>query len=113
MNALRPVLGLVLAISLCAAPACWAKSQEAVAVYVAVDGQRLTARFDIPGKTVRLLLPDGKTLILPVALSGSGARYSNGVMTFWEHQGDAILERGDTLLFEGRIVEPPVPAAAR
>ena len=72
------------------------------AVYVSTQGQRLAARFDIPAKTVRLVLPDGRTLTLPLAVSGSGARYSNGAQTFWEHQGGAIFEERGALLFEGR-----------
>lgn len=72
------------------------------AVYVSSQGQRLAARFDIPAKTVRLALPDGRTLTLPLAVSGSGARYSNGAQTFWEHQGGAIFEERGVLLFEGR-----------
>ena len=77
------------------------------AVYLSSQGQRLAARFDIPGKTVRLTLPDGRTLTLPLAVSGSGARYSNGAQTFWEHQGGAIFEERGVLLFEGR--ETPAP----
>lgn len=82
-----------------AAPAVVAMPE---AVYVSSRGQRLAARFDIPGKAVFLTLPDGRTLTLPLAVSGSGARYSNGAQTFWEHQGGAIFEERGVLLFEGR-----------
>lgn len=112
MSAMRfmpPLLSLLL---LCCASALWAGEKEPVAVYVSEQGQRLTARFDIPGKKVRLVLPGGKTLTLPVAMSGSGARYSNGAQTFWEHQGSAIYEEGETLLFEGKELSGARPAAA-
>ncbi len=33
----------------------------------------------------------GQTYSLPVAQSGSGARYSNGAVEYWEHQGEATL----------------------
>ncbi|MBL8544239.1 MAG: MliC family protein [Hyphomonadaceae bacterium] len=33
----------------------------------------------------------GQTYSLPVAQSGSGARYSNGAVEYWEHQGEASL----------------------
>lgn len=79
-----------------------ASEASPAAAYVSTQGQRLAARFDIPGKTVRLTLPDGRTLTLPLAVSGSGARYSNGEQTFWEHQGSAIFEERGVLLFEGR-----------
>jgi len=105
---MRFMLLSLLVMTLCAASALAAGEQEAVAVYVSEQGQRLTARFDIPGNTVRLVLPGGKRLTLPVAMSGSGARYSNGAQTFWEHQGSAIYEEGGRLLFEGK----EVPGAA-
>lgn len=34
----------------------------------------------------------GETYRLGSAISGSGARYSNGATQFWEHQGEATLE---------------------
>lgn len=33
----------------------------------------------------------GRTYALPVVQSGSGARYSNGAVEYWEHQGQATL----------------------
>jgi membrane-bound inhibitor of C-type lysozyme len=74
------------------------------AVYRTEDGRRLTARFDIPGRTVRITLPGGQTLTLPLAVSASGARYSDGASTFWEHHGRARFERGDVVIFEGECV---------
>jgi len=112
MPTIRFMLPLVLFLTLCCAPALFAGDKDPLAVYVSDQGQRLTARFDIPGKKVRLVLPGGKTLTLPQAMSGSGARYSNGAQTFWEHQGSAIYEEGETLLFEGRETPGAAPAAA-
>ncbi len=34
----------------------------------------------------------GQTFRLPIAMSGSGARYSDGKTTLWEHQGQAQFE---------------------
>lgn len=39
-------------------------------------------------------LPD-TTLRLPRAISASGARYSDEISTFWEHQGAALVEFAD------------------
>lgn len=103
MPTLRFMLPLLLLLALCGTSGLFASEKEPVAVYVSEQGQRLTARFDIPGRKVRLVLPGGKTLTLPVAMSGSGARYSNGAQTFWEHQGSAIYEEGETLLFESKL----------
>lgn len=104
MNVMRLLSPLCVAMILWGAPAVFANETQSVAVYVSEQGQRLTACFDIPGKTVSLALPGGKSLTLPVALSGSGARYSNGSKTFWEHQGSATYEEGGRLLFKGKVV---------
>jgi membrane-bound inhibitor of C-type lysozyme len=37
----------------------------------------------------------GDTIRLPIAISASGARFSDGTSTFWEHQGAARLELPD------------------
>jgi membrane-bound inhibitor of C-type lysozyme len=55
----------------------------------ACDGLRFTVQFR--GETARVALPD-RTFDLPGAVSASGARYSDGATTFWEHQGEASLE---------------------
>lgn len=95
-----------LAADCLSAEAAAASETSPEAAYVSPQGQRLAARFDLPAKTVRLALPDGRTLTLPLAVSGSGARYSNGAQTFWEHQGGAIFEEDGVLLFEGRETPP-------
>lgn len=33
----------------------------------------------------------GRVYTLPIAMSGSGARYSDGTVEYWEHQGEATL----------------------
>ncbi|MGF7158690.1 membrane-bound inhibitor of C-type lysozyme [Rhodoligotrophos appendicifer] len=43
-------------------------------------------------KTAVIDLPEGRSLRLPIAISGSGARYSDGTSSFWEHQGSATFE---------------------
>ena len=37
---------------------------------------------------------DGATWTLPIQRSASGARYSDGAITFWDHQGEARFEQG-------------------
>jgi putative lipoprotein len=51
-----------------------------------------TVQFE--GDTAILTLPD-RTLRLPQVLSGSGARYSDGNVTFWNKGDTARLELGD------------------
>ena len=70
-------------------------------IYVSSQGQRLTARFNNDVQTVTVRLPDGRSVTLPRAMSASGARYSDGKMTFWEHQGSAGFFIGERRIFEG------------
>ena len=74
-------------------------------VYVSATGERLTAVFDNAAGTVRVTLPGGRQVTLPQALSGSGARYSDGKETFWEHHGDGTYTVGDKVVFEGKALE--------
>lgn len=92
---------------------CDARKPEKIvtAYYASAEGEQLTARFDIHAKTVTVERPGKKTRTLPLAVSASGARYSNGEMTFWEHQGTATLFRGDTIVFTGK--ESSAPQAAK
>jgi membrane-bound inhibitor of C-type lysozyme len=74
-------------------------------IYVSASGERLTAVFDNAAGTVRVTLPGGRQVTLPQAVSGSGARYSDGKETFWEHHGDGTYSVGDQVVFEGKAVE--------
>ena len=57
--------------------------------------------------TAHVTLPD-TVLHLPLALSASGARYSDGRYTLWEHQGTARLELpGDTFRSCVPVPSPP------
>lgn len=80
---------------------CKQRADQVAAVYQSADGRRLQACFDLKQQQVTVRLPDGVLLQLPVAVSGSGARYSDGTRTFLEHQGNGRYFEGDTLLFEG------------
>ncbi|MGH6612525.1 MAG: MliC family protein [Burkholderiaceae bacterium] len=61
------------------------------AKYACADGKTLFARFTQDPQRVNLK-HGNRSWRLPIARSGSGARYSNGRVTFWEHQGEATLE---------------------
>lgn len=105
----------LLAVLFVSAPAL--SGQTAATRFEAPDGRQLHARFDSHGKRVLVTLPDGARLTLPLALSASGARYSDGHATFWEHHGDVRVERDGMLVFQGREAtllkrERPVRMAA-
>ncbi len=51
-------------------------------------GAAFSVRFDGDAAQV---FAGGQLYNLPVAQSGSGARYSNGTVEYWEHQGEATL----------------------
>ena len=89
------------------------QTEQVQAVYVSAAGEQMAVRFDLPAKTVTVTFPDGHGVTLPIAVSASGARYSNGKETFWEHQGIGRFFVGDELRFEGahRAAGTSVPAA--
>lgn len=56
-----------------------------------------TTRVDVVFRGDTALVSSGETaLSLPLAISASGARYSDGTYTYWEHQGTALFELPDT-----------------
>jgi inhibitor of cysteine peptidase len=71
------------------------------ACYRSGDGKIAVASFDLGRDLVTVTLPDGRSVTLPAAPSASGARYSDGKDTFWEHQGSGRFFTGETLLFSG------------
>src|SRR5436190_16614064 len=52
-------------------------------------GHAFSVRFNAQNKAE--VFAGGHLYDLPVATSGSGARYSNGRVEYWEHQGEAML----------------------
>lgn len=83
-----------------------AKPRGNTVTFVSSTGERLTASYDMQADTVTLTLPDGATTRLPRAISGSGARYANDLMVFWEHQGTVSLWVNEKLIFTG-VLAPP------
>lgn len=79
-------LFVAIASLLCANPAL-----ASSAVYRCALNIDVVADYAPDGKSVTLHI-QGKTLTLPIAMSGSGARYSDGKSTIWEHQGTAQFD---------------------
>jgi membrane-bound inhibitor of C-type lysozyme len=82
-------------------PSVHANSRESTATYLSSTGESLTASYDRRADSVTLNLPDGSTVRLPWAISGSGARYANDRTIFWEHQGKVSVWIGEKLIFKG------------
>ena len=66
--------------------------QPSTYVYECTDAYNFVTR--IEGETAWLFLPNG-TVSLPQIPSGSGAKYSDGDITFWTKGEEAMLEVGE------------------
>jgi membrane-bound inhibitor of C-type lysozyme len=73
-----------------AKPAEAAATDAEVFTYVCASGKTFSVTYD-EGFTTATVKADSGTYKLPAAISGSGARYSDGKIEFWEHQGEAML----------------------
>ncbi len=73
--------------------------------YRSSDGKEMTARFNLPDQKVVVIPPGRKEITLPLAESASGARYSNGRETFWEHKSIGRFLVDDDVVFEGALVD--------
>lgn len=70
--------------------------------YRCPTGQTLEVRFIDQKAVVRVVgMPE---ITLPQAMSGSGARYSDGYTTFWEKGGVALLEAGSVKVQDCKAV---------
>ena len=103
------VLGVALALGACSSSqpseADWPSPEERQRIDEAVEagdaGSQVSVTWDCDGTMipVRFMndamlmdLPDGTSVTLPLAMSGSGSRYTNGTVTYWEHQRTARIE---------------------
>ena len=106
MKSLRTLLlafALVVLAS-CAAPTRPPAGAQVVGtgVFVSDSGQSMRAVYR-DDDTVTLTLPDGASEVLPIAMSGSGARYAAGDREWWEHHGEATYSVGEKPVFHGRL----------
>lgn len=74
------------------------------ATFVCPDGTRIDTVFDNRADTVTFTLLD-ETITLPRAISGSGARYSDGTTTFWNNGDEALIEINGETVYNGCIAE--------
>jgi membrane-bound inhibitor of C-type lysozyme len=85
------------------------KSESGRGTFISTNGQLVTAVYFKEGDTwdhatVQLLLPDKTKVQLNLAISASGARYTNETAEWWEHQGEATYDVGGTNIFRGKII---------
>ena len=70
--------------------ACSTAAKPGRFTFACSSGSSFAVNYD--GKGAALVEAGGKSYTLPSAVSGSGARYSDGSVEFWEHQGEATLK---------------------
>lgn len=70
------------------------------AVFNCADGKSIQTEFS--KEQVKLTLSDGRTWVLPSAISGSGARYANADETqvFWNKGNTAFIEENGQTTFQ-------------
>lgn len=61
-----------------------------VFTYACPGGKTFSVSYDADF-TAATVKSGAETYKLPAVISGSGARYSDGKVEFWEHQGEAML----------------------
>ena len=72
------------------------------ATYRSAQGATVRATY-FANHTVRLGFDDGEVRVLPIAISGSGARYASACCEWWEHQGEATYAVNGKAVFVGKI----------
>ncbi len=85
------------------------QSETGRGTFLSTDGKTVAAVYSKEGDTwdhatVQLLFPDKTQVQLNLAISASGARYTNGTAEWWEHQGEATYEVGGSNIFRGKIM---------
>jgi membrane-bound inhibitor of C-type lysozyme/heat shock protein HslJ len=85
-------------------PAETGAAETIEATFVCPDGTSIPAVFDNTADTVTVTLPDG-AVTLPQVVSGSGARYSDGVITFWNKGDEALVEVNGEIVYEACVAQ--------
>ena len=71
--------------------------------FLCPDGQSIQARFEPEDKFVSMRF-SGQEVRLPHVISGSGARYSDGKITFWNKGNAAMIEIDDRIVVQNCIL---------
>lgn len=72
-----------------------------MALFVSPAGEQLKVSYDRQTDSITLNLPDRSTARLLRKISGSGARYANDRLVYWEHQDEVSVWSNDVLIFKG------------
>jgi membrane-bound inhibitor of C-type lysozyme len=103
LNFLLIVVLVVTFMIACGQPEALAQACQPAAhqplIYQCGGGQSFTVEFIDHAKSALFTL-NGKTLKLPQAMSGSGARYSDGHTTLWIKGDGAFVMEGDKIVIK-------------
>lgn len=99
------ILGVVLVLVAAAAVFFAVRASRIVSVSYYDGTTEVKASFNNMNETVTFSHEAVGKVTLPRAISASGARYANAdeSIVFWEHQGEAIIIKDDTTVFQGPI----------
>jgi membrane-bound inhibitor of C-type lysozyme len=90
-----------------ATPQGEAPTQPTEVTYQCAEGITIDAVFNHEDDTVTVTLPDG-TVTLPHVVSGSGAKYSDEINTFWTKGGEAFVQvDGETTISDCHAGQEP------
>lgn len=74
------------------------------ATFICPDGTSIAVSFDHAADTATVDMPDGP-VTLPRVESGSGARYSDGMTTFWNQGDEALAEVDGVSVYENCVTQ--------
>ncbi len=78
------------------------KKETINALYECTGDDWINASFDLASDKVIILLSDGRQLMLPRAISASGARYANAdeSLVFWNKGDSAFIDENGTITYQ-------------
>lgn len=94
-----------------AVPSCTVATDSAsdahpmIVTFISSSNEKVIASYEGSGDSVTLTFANGTKLTLPVAMSGSGARFERGGHEWWEHQGEATYTVNEQRQFVGKLLE--------
>lgn len=82
-----------------------AEGDGAIVTFACESGETIQAAFSAtPGGEVELVLPE-QEVSLPQVEAASGAKYSDGTVTFWEKGGEALVEVDGEVVLQSCVSE--------
>jgi len=73
--------------------------------FLCPDGQTVMAQFQLPEDRFVNVRFAGRELRLPHVISGSGARYSDGKITFWNRGRSVLMEVDDKIVVQDCVLQ--------